>query len=86
MDFDDIRAKPESSSDSDYKRNSIEPNYDTENGGNKKGYRVSPDAIKLDFPASMIRKIASPTNTDITNRKHTMQRLMDTDYASAIED
>lgn len=31
--FDDIRRKPSSSSDSDDRRKSLEPNYDTENGG-----------------------------------------------------
>lgn len=33
--FDDIRHRPSSSSDSEDRRRSIEPNYDTENGQNQ---------------------------------------------------
>lgn len=34
----------------------------------------------------MMRKIGNPSDTEHTNRRHTMQRLMDTDYASALEE
>lgn len=80
--FDDIRRKPSSSSESEDKRGSVEPNYDTENGGQ----RVRPGGIRLDFPQSMMRKIGNPPDTEHTNRRHTMQRLMDTDYATVVDE
>ena len=80
--FDNIRRKPSSSSESEDKRGSVEPNYDTENGGQ----RVRPGGIRLDFPQSMMRKLGNPPDTEHTNRRHTMQRLMDTDYASVVDE
>jgi hypothetical protein len=34
----------------------------------------------------MMRKIGNPPDTEHTNRRHTMQRLMDTDYASVVDE